>query len=370
MSHSNATFRARSARLVDMLTYRRPAGSDTERAFRIKYIETLPGNIAQDVHGNYHAYIGDGPYIMYSSHTDTVHRTSGRQSVHVADGIVSLSKRAIKAGSNCLGADDTAGIFVMCEMMRAGIPGHYVFHHAEERGGIGSTDAASLSPEMFAGDLACIAFDRRGTADIITHQMVGRTAGDLFAQSLADVLRAAGLPGYAPCDRGSFTDSASYIDLIGDCTNVAVGYQNEHSTRETLDMWHVFALADALIGADWSQIVYDRKPGEMDPDDWGFWPSTWDRAVVTSSATSSAVPATTAPRSRRYEDLTSCTAECEHCTVLFDPYQSDAEDWPTYCSLDCERSHRDARVTRWSGIFLTETYADVQDALGKKRRVN
>lgn len=364
MSHSSrSSYRARLAVLADMLTYRRPAGSDTERAFRIKYIETLPGNIAQDAYGNYHAYIGDGPYLMYSSHTDTVHRTPGRQSVHVsADGTISLSKRAVREGSNCLGADDTAGIFLMCEMMRAGVPGHYVFHYAEERGGIGSSNAAADAPELFAGDLACIAFDRRGTADVITHQASGRTAGDRFAQSLADVLHAAGLPGYAPCDAGIFTDSASYTDLIGDCTNISIGYQNEHTTRETLNMSHLFALADALIGADWSRLVFERKPGDVDPDDWGYWPSRW-------TGTRSTAPVS-APVSRRYDNLASTVAECEHCTVLFDPYQSDAEDWPTYCSADCERAHRDARVTRWSGIFLTETYADVQDALGKKGRVN
>jgi len=366
MSHSNRpSYRARLAVLADMLTYRRPAGSDTERAFRLKYIETLPGNVTPDAFGNLHAYIGDGPYIMFSSHTDTVHRTSGRQSVHIAGGTIGLSKRAIRAGSNCLGADCTAGIFIMSEMMRAGVPGHYVFHHAEERGGIGSSNAAADAPELFAGDLACIAFDRRGTADVITHQMSGRTAGDRFAQSLADVLHAAGLPGYAPCDAGIFTDSASYTDLIGDCTNVSVGYQNEHTTRETQDVPHLFALADAMIGADLARLVFERKPGEIDPDDWGYWPSRWTgtRSVSTSTAPAQGT-------ARRYDNLMSCTSECEHCTCLFDPYQSDAEDWPTFCSLDCERTHRSARVERWQGIFLSETYADVQATLHAKKDVH
>jgi hypothetical protein len=49
--------------------------------------------------------------------------------------------------SSCLGADDAAGVWLLCEMIRAGIPGLYVFHRNEERGGRGA--------EFFAKHKVC-----------------------------------------------------------------------------------------------------------------------------------------------------------------------------------------------------------------------
>jgi hypothetical protein len=110
--------------LLDMLTYCRPAKTPQPAVFCDRFIAPLPGAII-DAYQNWHVTIGDSP-ILWSAHTDTVHRMNGptRQTVsyNPATGIVRLSKRSRKV-SYCLGADDTAGVFLLVCMIRAGVPG-------------------------------------------------------------------------------------------------------------------------------------------------------------------------------------------------------------------------------------------------------
>ena len=69
-----------------------------------------------------------------------------------------------------------------------------------------------------------------------------------FALGLAKALNDTNpLLAYAPDDTGLFTDTANYRRIIPECTNVSVGYANEHSAEELLDTWHLALLRDALI---------------------------------------------------------------------------------------------------------------------------
>jgi len=240
--------------LFGMIETRRPAGSKSERAWIRQHL--IPLGVDQDALGNVYKRIGGAP-ILWSSHTDTVHRAGGRQRVCLTGDTLSVT------GSNCLGADNTAGVWLMCEMIRASVPGLYVFHRSEEEGGIGSGFIAKETPELVEGIRAAIAFDRRGTQSIITHQWAGRSCSDAFGHSLA-----ATLDMDMHLDTGgTFTDTASYVDLIGECTNVSAGFTHEHSTAETLSVSHLVKLREALLSADFSQLVFSREPGAPDPDE-------------------------------------------------------------------------------------------------------
>jgi hypothetical protein len=240
------------ATLLEMLETRRPAGSKSERAFIARHIRPL--GVDQDEAGNLIKRIGDAP-VLWSSHTDTVHKQGGRQRISLLNDTVHVTD------SNCLGADNAAGIWLMREMILSKIPGLYIFHRQEESGGIGSSHIANHDPGLVDGMKAAIAFDRRGTRSIITHQWAGRTCSDAFGESLAQSL---GM-GMTLDDGGSFTDTASYIDLIGECTNVSAGFQNEHSKSETLNLTHLLTLRESLLRADFSTLVFEREPGEIDP---------------------------------------------------------------------------------------------------------
>jgi len=242
--------------LLEMLTYCRPHGSRGDLEFRARYLLTLPGTSVDD-HRNVRVDVGDSR-ILWSSHTDTVHRKSGRQCVeyHASTGLAVLP---LKSPSNCLGADDTIGVWIMAEMIRAGVPGQYVFHYGEEAGGIGARAYARAGGP--SADVA-IAFDRAGYGDVVTHQWGGRTCSDSMAGQIADVLRGAddGLR-YAGHD-GVYTDTAEYADIVSECTNLSVGYRGQHTTAECADLTFARRLRDAVCTADWSVLVPERVPGD------------------------------------------------------------------------------------------------------------
>jgi hypothetical protein len=257
------------ATLLDMISYRRPAGSRTERRWIREYLEPL--GVVRDGAGNLIKRIGTAP-VLWSAHTDTVHKTGGRQRVRFLNDVASLAD----AKSNCLGADNTAGVWLLREMILANVPGLYVFHREEECGGVGSGHIAARTPTLLDGITAAVAFDRRGTKSVITHQWGGRSCSDAFATSLADAL---GL-GHKPDDGGTFTDTANYTDLIGECSNVSAGFAHEHSRNETLDVAYLFSLRDALLSADTSRLAIVRRPAEIDPDDYAL---DWSRRRYTES---------------------------------------------------------------------------------------
>lgn len=245
--------------LIEMLRYKRPQGSDTQREFCDRFLEPVMG--VPDLHGNFIHIVYDSdfpdviPDIVYTAHHDTVHSTGGMQEVVVVDNVAS------SVGADCLGADCTTGVYLILEMIDAGVPGVYVVHAAEEVGCKGSSALVADRPFWLNSSLAVISFDRYGTESVITHQMGYRTSSDSFAKSLANIL---GMPNLKPDPTGSYTDSNEYSDVVPECTNLSVGYYKQHTSNETQDLSFVAKLRDALISADWSKLVIERNPEEVE----------------------------------------------------------------------------------------------------------
>lgn len=238
-------------RLLEMLTYGRPAGSPTERAFLERYVMPykplmMSKNLIVVVPGN------EG--TLFSCHTDTVHRNHAMQEVIFDDSL----KIAYKDDKEPLGADNTAGVWLLTEMLEQGIPGTYVFHYGEEKGCEGSGALAKEHPDWLKKFVRAIAFDRRGTSSIITHQMGTRTCSDVFANALAYELGGS----YAPDKTGLYTDTSCYTHLIPECTNVSVGYDHEHTAAELLDVEHILWLRDQLHYVRWDELPTTRMPSK------------------------------------------------------------------------------------------------------------
>lgn len=244
-----------------MLSYRRPAWSRSEEEFIRRYIDPLPG-IYSDEFGN-RILPREGARVMIACHTDTVHRVGGKQRVTVQGGVAQL---AALSTSNCLGADDTAGVYAALRMIEADVKATFVFHRAEEIGGHGSEWLARWYPQWIEKFDICLSLDRRGTEDIITSQFGGFTASDEFAWSLSDALDM----GHRPT-AGVFTDSASYANLIPECSNLSIGYAGEHTAKEALDLGYLERVIERLIEVDWESLEVARDPDEDqygDPFDW------------------------------------------------------------------------------------------------------
>ncbi len=245
--------------LLSMLTFRRPAGSKTERKFIDRFLRPL--GVDTDKQGNLILRIGNAR-TMWSCHTDTVHKMGGRQLIALR-GTSTLVLANREKESNCLGADDTAGVWLMREMILAKKPGLYVFHRAEEIGGIGSTYIAENSEAMLDTVDHAIAFDRRGTTSVITHQGWGRCCSQDFAFALCKELGET----FRPDENGIFTDTANYVDHIPECTNISVGYDDEHTARESLDCRFLLDLRERVMGINLDRLPVLRDPNEPDFDD-------------------------------------------------------------------------------------------------------
>jgi hypothetical protein len=246
--------------LYKLLTYRRPHNSAGEKQYIKDFIMPLQPRIiatAADEPMAFFVYVGESK-IMFTSHTDTVHMNS--QATYQE--VLLDSNLYCKNDNQPLGADDAAGNWLMFNMIAAEVPGIYAFFRGEERGGIGSSYCAEHRRDLFDGVQCAIAFDRRGTQSIITHQGAGRGCSDEFGKSLAAILKM----GHVLDDTGIYTDTAEFFHLVPNCTNISVGYQNEHTKKETLNKAYIETLRDRLITADWSQLDFTPpKPDTKAP---------------------------------------------------------------------------------------------------------
>jgi hypothetical protein len=338
--------------LLDMLSYRRPMGSATEKAFIARYIQPL--GAVQDDYQNYHVWIpnadGTPSRVLWSCHTDTVHKAEGRQTVRydAVTGVIDLSKRAKRTGSNCLGADDTAGVFVLTELVKAGIPGHYVFHYGEERGGHGSGDLARMEPELLEPAEIAIALDRRGHGDIVTFQYGSRCASEAFATSLGAALLAVddGLPYLSA--HGIYTDTAEYTGIVAECTNLSIGYFHEHTIRECLDSVHVFQLLAALKRLDTGALIVSREPGEDDYE-YAYLPGLgWDvkakiGIVVDDTDVNASALCDCGHSFSDHIGMEYDCVKCDRCVGYAEAYDQRHTDTPPYLDPDYEAVQRALR---------------------------
>jgi len=247
----------------EMLSYMRPEGSLYQKKFCNRYLKPVFGK--PDRFGNYTKIVGNDPTIAFMAHHDTVHFKTGRQEVKLASGFYTT------VDGSCLGADCTTGVYIILKMIEANVPGVYVVHAGEEIGCIGSSALVKSQPKWFGSVKAAISFDRKGYDSVITHQMGMRTCSDEFANSLADILGLA----FETDNGGAYTDSNEYVDDIGECTNLSVGYFAQHSKAESQDKVFLDLLINKLIAADWNKLVFSRQPGDVDADYESYYNHPW-----------------------------------------------------------------------------------------------
>jgi hypothetical protein len=215
----------------------------------------LPIGYIEDGMGNYYLQIGDKPSTMFSCHLDTSCSIKERVT-HIQDGNIIGTN-----GKTILGADDKAGMIVILYMIEQKIPGLYYFFEGEEVGCVGSTKLSNIweKTEFSKYIKKVVSFDRRGTDSVITEQLFGKCCSDEFATDLSNKLNETGLGfNFSPDPTGIFTDSAKFVDLVPECTNISVGYYNEHTTRETQDIDFLRRLCKAVCMIDWESLPIVR----------------------------------------------------------------------------------------------------------------
>ena len=229
---------------ISLVTKTYPHGHEEE-------VMAFMPKLDKDIVGNYYKIIGENSTTMFTSHLDTADRKQGITKL--------LSKKDDKGdeiiytdGSTILGADDKSGVAVMLYMMAHNVPGLYYFFMGEERGGIGSGLLSSVyeQVEYLKNIKRCVSFDRRDVCSVITSQLGRTCCSDQVGTALAKQYNSHGLnlsldPG------GIYTDSASFIDQIPECTNISVGYYSEHTGKERQNINYLERLAKASVKVNW-----------------------------------------------------------------------------------------------------------------------
>lgn len=268
--------------LVTILSWPRPHNSPAERDFRLWLDKELPGAVVLSEGCRYFEVFetgGKASTTLFSCHVDTVDAQQEGALIAGPDGKIMHKVKDLTYDPNfgiigldpksyvgtCLGADDGIGVWLMLKMIRAKVPGGYMFHTGEEVGCVGSKAVLAKNSDTLKKYEVAVAFDRPRDNEVITHQN-GRTkcASDKFAHALSAQLNKHGFV-YAPSDRGVFTDTYHYRTVIAECINLGVGYENQHSRGETQDYTHAAALLDALCAINWSALPVDRDPALPDP---------------------------------------------------------------------------------------------------------
>ena len=238
-------------KFLQLTNYTYPYGTE---AFLKSY---LPDGIKTDKFGNYYIVVGENPSTMFTCHLDTA-CVKQEKVKHVQD------NKFIKTdGKTILGADDKAGMVVILYMIEKKVPGLYYFFLGEEVGCIGSGKVAEEWHDSEFYDIIqkVVSFDRRGTTSVITHQWYGRCCSDEFALELSMRLNLAGEDlKLEPDDTGVLTDSAKFMDIVPECTNISVGYYNEHTRNEVQDITYLQKLCKSVCKIDWETLPVERDP--------------------------------------------------------------------------------------------------------------
>jgi hypothetical protein len=164
-------------------------------------------------------------------------------------------------GKSILGADDKAGMTVLLYMIHNRVPGLYCFFIGEEVGCIGSGKASD--DEWFKNYDRMVSFDRRGTKSVITFQSSKRCCSDDFAQALSNEFNKHSLS-MEPDNTGVYTDSAEFTGVIPECTNISVGYYNEHTHLENQDIDHLIKICLASVKIDWESLPVKRDQSKVE----------------------------------------------------------------------------------------------------------
>jgi hypothetical protein len=222
--------------------------------------EFFPDGMQEDEHGNFFIKIGNSK-TMFCGHLDTYSREYKRVYHVIQDDIIMTD------GTTTLGGDDKAGIVIMIKMIESGIPGLYYFFRGEEgvtspTGTWGSKQALKSYKDIFKTYEKCIAFDRKGFSSIISQQSYSKCCSDDFVDALSNEFKKHGLE-YEDDKTGMWCDSGVFMGIIPECTNLSVGYQNEHTFKETQDIEHLEKLVDVCIKIDWEKLPVKRDPSKV-----------------------------------------------------------------------------------------------------------
>jgi hypothetical protein len=188
--------------------------------------------------------IGNVP-IALVAHMDTVYK-------HPVSNLYYDQRKGVLWSPEGLGADDRAGIFAILKILQDGFKPSVIFTTDEEQGGLGAAALATQECPI-PGLKYMIELDRRGTNDCVFY--------DCYCPEFVEYVESFGF-----CERwGSFSDISFLMPEWQICgVNLSVGYEDEHSVAETLNIGPLFdtirKVKQMLQDTDIPTFKYDELP--------------------------------------------------------------------------------------------------------------
>jgi len=247
---------------IKLTEYTIPFGDES------KLEKHLPSGYKKDSIGNYYYEIGKSE-TLFTTHLDTYSSIYEKVN-HIIDKNDEYIIRTDE--TTILGGDNKLGCTILISMIKKGIPGTYYFFLGEEpiiSGGLyGSTNALSSNTEFFKKFKRCIAFDRKEYGSIVVRQMGRMCCSKEFETSLANELDVRGIKWNPETAYGYYTDTAVFMDVIPECTNISAGGFNEHYKTEWVNLNYTYKVFLSAIDVDWESLPYYRKLEQrFDKDD-------------------------------------------------------------------------------------------------------
>ncbi|WP_239984613.1 M20/M25/M40 family metallo-hydrolase [Lentibacillus sediminis] len=204
--------------------------------------------ISTDRHGNILAEktykSGSDPTILLNAHLDTAFEIESDRKIIKADTIWSSNK-------GILGADDRAGVAVLLNvaeyLVNSNFSGKvkYIFTVEEESGLVG---ARNMDEYFLWGTGAAIVVDRRGKGDIVTSCGGSIPFCDgAYGEFFEEVAAGEGLTGWN-CTNGGSSDTRIWAEHGIQSVNLSVGYMNEHTDEESLDIEAAYETVELIKG--------------------------------------------------------------------------------------------------------------------------
>ncbi len=248
---------------LDLVEYTTPYGYEDEIAAKIK---SYGINLQKDAVGNYYTVVGNGSETLFTCHLDNF-------CVEKKEVLPYRKGNFITSGNDSiLGADNKAGIVILMNLIKHNVPGTYYFFIGEEldEGPYGSMSIVRKNPNYFKKFKRAIAFDRKKYSSIISRQLGEVCCSSIFVDELSKKFKSAGMY-YTDDPNGIYTDTAFFIHVIPECTNISNGNFGEHTVEEAIDTDYFFKLCETAIKIDWESLpvgkdTYDENYNYIIPE--------------------------------------------------------------------------------------------------------
>ena len=177
---------------------------------------------------SYLCAIGDIP-IGLVAHLDTVFQDPPKT-------IYYNKKNNVLRGKKGLGADDRAGVFAILKVIEVGYRPTVIFTTDEEIGCLGASALVRDFEIPFTALNFIIELDRRGTNDCVFYECDNKDFSE-YIESFGFVINI-----------GSFSDISVICPSWGIAgVNLSVGYYNEHTHKEYLNLNELYITIDKVI---------------------------------------------------------------------------------------------------------------------------